>query len=182
MASGPSPGSRYPATQGGDALRALIACLAALVGLGVVVGEASAAERVATESGDLEAGPYLVGDEVAWQASRCVRNCAQYEIDGYCDDQTLNVAIRLSRAGRRPRTLASARNDCFDSGPSSSGVGLRFGISRSSFALEREASSSSEDGFGSATTLRAGPIRGPLRRLKTCSGDETYTSFALSGS
>lgn len=159
-----------------------MACLAALVGLGVVVGESSAAERVASVSGDLEAGPYLVGDEVAWQASRCVRNCSVYEEDGYCEDQTLSVAIRFSRVGRRPRTLASARNDCFDSGPSSSSVGFRFGLSRSHFVLEREESAGSEEGYGSATTLRAGPIGGPLRRLKSCSGDETYTSFALGGS
>lgn len=166
---------------GDPAARLLWLCCLLVVSLGIETGQASAADRVASVEGDLEQGPLLVGGQVAWRESLCFRNCAQYESDGYCDDSSLALAVRLSRKGRRTRTLASGRNDCSDAGPSSSASALSFDISRSHFALERSSTFGSEEAYGSASTLHAGPIGGPLKRLYRCGDEEVFSQFALDG-
>jgi hypothetical protein len=130
---------------------------------------AAATERVAFVP-DLNADPpQLVGSEVAWQQVRCLRECADSDIDCSPAGQVSGYRVQLGAPGRAPRTLFRTRLTCAQSGPN-------FGIEHASALVSagrlalRLTSFEGDEVTGESTdgALFAGPRDGPLTRLYRC--------------
>lgn len=146
-------------------IRAALAAIGLTVLGSVSAATATAAVRTVAETPrQVEQGPFLVGDRVAWSDLRCVRDCFAFE--GESD----RVEVRVSRPRLRPSVLARAFLPGDSSGgPNSFSRGIEFAVTRNRFALLTTENGSEEtSGDFGRFALRAGGLGDPLALIYRC--------------
>lgn len=155
--------------------------LAALTVIALSLASSAASARLVATAGkgrfgEILQGPRLVGGQVAWLETRCLR-CSALPYRNA-------VALKLTRIGGNPETVFSQRT-FFDTsgGPVSSGHDIGgFDLSRTHVAIVERQESSDEASFGRSYVLRAGRRGERLPIIRVCDDyDYSGPSYSLGG-